>query len=405
MEGKENMKKMLFVMPTISCGGAEKALVELLKNINYSEYQVDLLLFRKDDMHYLNEIPSKVNILDHDIKFQYAFYHVKHLIKPKMFLRNIPVVVFRCWQTAMLKIRKILRIKSYYYNWKTLKYIVPKNKKTYDIAIGYLEGNSIYYVVDKVDAQKKYGFFHTNFIKGGFKKSYEEKYVKELDKLFAVSKTMEDDLKKNMPEMTEKIDTITNLINVEELYQKAKEEHEINNNFKEYKGKKIISIGNLRYVKGYDISIKVCKKIKKDGYSFKWYILGEGKERKNLEKLIRKNHIENEMILMGSIKNPYIYLNNSDIYVQTSRHEGLSTTVREAKIFCKPIVITDCQGMSDQIKNGKTGTITSYEVNDIAKAIEELLDNKNETYINNLKIEKEKHSIGNQMEEFYKKIG
>ena len=111
------------------------------------------------------------------------------------------------------------------------------------------------------------------------------------------------------------------------------------------------------------------------------------------------------MILMGSIKNPYIYLNNSDIYVQTSRHEGLSTTVREAKIFCKPIVITDCQGMSDQIKNGKTGTITSYEVNDIAKAIEELLDNKNETYINNLKIEKEKHSIGNQMEEFYKKIG
>ena len=401
------MKKILFVIPTISCGGAERALVELLKNIDYSEYQVDLLLFRKDDMHYLNEIPKKVNILENDMKFQYAFYHVKHLIRPNMFFRNMPIVIFRCWQTAMLKIRKILRIKRYYYNWKTLKNIVPKNEKVYDIAIGYLEGNSIYYVVDKVSAQQKYGFFRTNFIKGGFKKSYEEKYVEKLDKLFAVSKTMEDDLKRIMPEMSGKIETIKNIINVEELYQKAKEEQEIDDIFGEYKGKKIISIGNLRYVKGYDISIDVCKKIKEDGYSFKWYILGEGKERKNLEKLIRKNNLENEFILLGAKKNPYVYLNNADIYVQTSRHEGLSTTVREAKLFCKPIVITDCQGMSDQIKNGITGKITTYEINDLAKAIEEVLDdnmNNNEKYIYNLRREKEKISVKNQMEEFYKKI-
>ena len=56
------MKKILFVMPTISCGGAEKALVELLKNIDYSRCKIDLLLFRKDDMYYLKDIPKQVYI-------------------------------------------------------------------------------------------------------------------------------------------------------------------------------------------------------------------------------------------------------------------------------------------------------------------------------------------------------
>lgn len=399
------MKKILFVMPTISCGGAEKALVELLKNIDYSRCKIDLLLFRKDDMYYLKDIPKQVNILENNEKFRYAFDHVKNLLKPKMFFKNIPIVLFRCWQTAISKIRKVLRVKSYYYNWKKLKLIVPLNQKEYDIAIGFLEGNSIYYVVDKVKAEKKYGFFHTNFIKGGFKKKYEEKYVEKLDKLFAVSKAMEKDLKKNLPEFEDKIDTITNVMNFSELYKKAKEKEEIKPLFYNYDGKKIISIGNLRYVKGYDISISVCRKIKEDGYKFKWYILGEGTERKNLEGLIKKYNLENEMILLGLVNNPYAYLDDADIYVQTSRHEGFSTTVREAKALCKPIVITNCEGMCEQIKNKVTGIITSYAIDDIANAVEEMLDGNTEKYIKNLKEESKNLSIEKQMEEFYNKIG
>lgn len=399
------MEKILFVIPTISCGGAEKALVELLKNMDYSKYQVDLLLFRKDDMYYINEIPKEVNILKNDIKFQYAFYHIKHLLKPKMFFKNIPVVLFRCWQTAMLKIRRILKINKYYYNWKTLKNIVPNNKQKYDIAIGFLEGNSIYYVVDKVNANKKYGFFHTDFIKGGFNKKYETTYFNKLDKIFLVSDVMRDNFKNIIPNLKNKFETLNNIIDINNIYNKSKEEDEIDKKFKDYNGKKILSIGNLRYVKGYDISVKVCKKIKEDGYKFKWYILGEGNERKRLEKLIKNNDLENDIFLLGLIPNPYAYLKKSDIYVQTSRHEGLSTTVREAKIFCKPIVITDCPGMNNQIINEKTGIITTYEVKDIAEAIESMLDGKNnDEYINNLRIEKENFSIERQMTDFYKKI-
>ncbi len=398
------MEKVLFVIPTISCGGAERALVELLKNMDYSKYQVDLLLFRKDDMYYLNEIPKEVNILENDIKFQYAFYHVKHLLKPKMFFRNMPVVLFRCWQTAMLKIRRILKINKYYYNWKTLKKIVPNNEQNYDIAIGFLEGNSIYYVVDKVNANRKYGFFRTDFIKGGFDKQYEEQYFLKLNKLFTVSETMEKDFKKIMPNIQNKFETVYNIVNLKSLDEKSNENN-IDDKFSSYDGKKILSIGNLRYVKGYDISVKVCKKIKEDGYKFKWYILGEGNERKRLEKLIKNNDLENDIFLLGLIPNPYAYLKKSDIYVQTSRHEGLSTTVREAKIFCKPIVITDCPGMNNQIINEKTGIITTYEVKDIAEAIESMLEGKNnDEYINNLRIEKENFSIERQMTDFYKKI-
>jgi len=82
-EKRNKMKNVIFVMPTISCGGAEKALIELLNNMDYSTYKVDLMLFRKDDMYYQNQIPKEVNILENDDATKLAFDHVKHLIKSK----------------------------------------------------------------------------------------------------------------------------------------------------------------------------------------------------------------------------------------------------------------------------------------------------------------------------------
>lgn len=393
------MKKILFVMPTISCGGAEKALVELLKNMDYTSYEVDLMLFRKDDMYYLDQIPEQVNILENDEETKLAFDHVKHVVKSPLRLKKLNVVFLRIWQTGMSKIRKFFHVKKYYYGWKNLKKHVPNLKKEYDVAIGCLEGETIYYIVDKVKANKKIGYFHTNYAKGGFRKSFDLAYFETLDCLFAVCEQMRQEIVSRIPEIKDKVKTMLNLINTEEILEKAKED------LLKFEGTKLISIGNLRYVKGYDISAKACSLLKKDGYRFKWYILGEGSERKRLQNLIQKYAISENFVLCGLQNNPYAFLNQCDIFVQASRHEGFSTSVREAKIFGKPIVITDTPGMNNQIRNHETGTVTQYaDAEALYQGIKELLDNPKlcETYQENLKNEKQNiQTIEQQMQVLY----
>lgn len=397
------MKRLLFVIPTIACGGAERSLVELLKKIDYTNYKVDLMLFRKDDMYYLDQIPKEVTILENDEETKLAFDHVKHLIKSPIFFKKINVVIYRIWQTTRSKLNKILNIKKYYCDWKKLKKYVPKLKNEYDVAIGYLSGNSIYYIIDKVEAKKKIGFFHVEYEKRGYNKKFDINYFSKLNCLFSVSKEMTDKFKNLMPEISDKFKTMYNLLDIEDIQKKAEEKI----NFDEgYNGFKIISIGNLKYVKGYDISIETCRILKERGYDFRWYILGEGIERKKLEALIKKYKLENNMILLGLINNPYAYLKRADIYVQTSRTEGYSTSISEAKVFNKPIVITDCPGMNNQIESKENGTITNYQPIEIADAIAELIDDQNlrKKYKDNLKKETENNSIKNQMKVFYNEI-
>ena len=78
--------------------------------------------------------------------------------------------------------------------------------------------------------------------------------------------------------------------------------------------------------------------------------------------------------MLGNKKNPYYYMENSDIYVQTSYREAFSTTIFEAKCLKKPIVITNASGMKEQIENGRNGLIAEIGNElEVAAAIEALI--------------------------------
>lgn len=395
------MKKLLFVIPTLSCGGAERGLTALLKKLDYSKYDVDLLLFRKDDMYYLGEIPKEVNILNNDLEMQLAFFHVKHLLKPKFIFKYPHKVLLRIYLTIRLKMKSILKLKKEYYEWDKLKKIVPKNNENYDCAIGFLEGNATFYVIDKVHSTKKIGWMRSDYEKWGYQKKHDLVLFEKLDTLFSVSDANAEALRNIFPEIKNKIKVMYNVLDEEEISKKA-----ASNDAPTFDKKcfNILSVGNLRYVKGYDIAIDVCKRLRDEGYDFTWYIAGEGRERKMLEKIIRKYSLEKHFILLGLCKNPYKLLKECDLYVQTSRHEGFSTTIREAKIFTKPIVVTDVPGMRDQIINNYTGLIAELSVEKIFVAIKSLIDNKDllDELQQNISIENSKTFFQNeQMNQFY----
>jgi glycosyltransferase involved in cell wall biosynthesis len=132
----------------------------------------------------------------------------------------------------------------------------------------------------------------------------------------------------------------------------------------------IVSIGRLATQKRFDLSIFTAKVLNENNIDFEWYIVGEGNERQHLESLIQDNHLSNKVFLLGFRDNPYPYIKDCDIYVQTSAFEGLGRTLIEASILCKPIVTTNFPTAYGLVENGKTGFVVEMFPEKIAKKIE-----------------------------------
>ena len=92
-------------------------------------------------------------------------------------------------------------------------------------------------------------------------------------------------------------------------------------------------------------------------FEFRWYVVGEGEKRESLQRQIEEAGIGDRVVLLGQKLNPYPFFRQCDIYVQPSRWEAFCLTVAEAKVFCKPMVVTDFVGAREQIQDGETGLI------------------------------------------------
>ena len=162
----------------------------------------------------------------------------------------------------------------------------------------------------------------------------------------------------------------------------------------------ILTVARLNFEqKGYDILIKVCNELKLRGTNFHWNILGEGKDKAEIESMISEFGLEKEVTLLGTVANPYPYFIHSDIYVQTSRYEGYGLSIAEARLLNIPIVTTPYDCVDLQIKDGINGLITTYEVFDIANAIERLIGDKK--FYDDIVLNLEKEKKGN-IDEFRK---
>ena len=278
--------------------------------------------------------------------------------------------------------------------WKYLSMAFTKLDTEYDVAIGYLEKNPIYFCVDKVKAKKKIGWIHNDYEKLGMDKKIDNKYFSKLDYVFTVSEECLKVLKMVFPQYDRKFRLMHNIVSEKTIKKLALEEiSDIDFNNKNIN---IISVGRLNYQKGFELAIEACSILKEKGYKIKWNIVGEGEERSNLENLINKFELEENFNLLGIRENPYPYIKKSDIYVQPSRFEGKSIAIDEAKILNKPIVVTNFSTAKDQIINNKNGIITEMNSKSLANEIERIIcDEKlKKKIILNLNNEK----IGNESE-------
>lgn len=318
------MKTILFLIPSLGGGGAERVLVNLVNNLDKTKYEITVQT--------LFDVGVNRNYLDKHIKYIPGFC--------KQFQGNT-------------KVLKILSPNSLY------RLLL---KKRYDIVVSYLEGPTARIVAGCPYIHTKLINWihveqHTIQTAAHSFRSVEEarKCYERYNKTICVAKTVKEDFLSLFPTVKD-CEVLYNTNEDSEIVVKARERvddvgfsDEIN----------IISVGRLRTEKGYDRLVKVHKRLLKQGINHHIYILGNGSEEDALKKMIGDYGVESTFHLLGFHANPYKYVSKADLFVCSSRREGFSTAVTEALIMGIPVVSTLCSGAKELLgDNNEWGIVT-----------------------------------------------
>ncbi|WP_307206499.1 glycosyltransferase [Paenibacillus harenae] len=363
-------KNLLFVMPSLSSGGGERSLITLLSQIDYDSYDVDLYLLKHEGL-FMDLIPKEVNVLPLPEQYHLFMLPMLSSIQRLVFKGKLPLAYNRMMFSLKNRYAQNESIREQY-NWRYLARFLEPIAKQYDTAIGFLEKTSTYFCVEKVKADKKIGWIHIDYDKLGMDPNFDKHYFDQLDYIVTVSEECSSILKKRFPEQVHKINVIHNIVSPSMIERMAEKEQD---DLFGRKGEEVVilSIGRLHHQKAFELAIEACSKLVDRGYKIQWNIIGDGDEKQRLTALIQSHGLTEYFRLLGLKSNPYPYIKQADIYVQTSKFEGKSIAIDEAKILNKPIVITRFSTAKDQINDGVDGLIVDMDGQSIAAGIERLI--------------------------------
>ena len=391
-------KSILFVMPSMVSGGAERALLNLLHLLDYNRYDVDLFLFNHSGLFY-NQIPIEVNLLKLPESLKATKQPLNYIIT--LSIKNPKMAFWRIVKAAYQRLPNYIKNKNQK-SWEFTSKLLPMIEKKYDVAIGFMQTSPIYMIVDKVKTNKKIGYVHTDYFKKNYSPKYDRKYFSQLDNIVTVSEESANVLKKLFPRFSQKISIISNMtskIICEKLAEK------FTPTFKGYNGIKVLTIGRLVEEKGYDLAISGLKILIEKGYDIKWYVIGTGAEKEKLQGIVKMLDLQEKFIFLGEKANPYPYILYCNIYVQPSRYEGWGIALEEALLLNKVVVATNFETAYKQIKNGVNGIICQMTPESISESIVNIIENpdlqkKIEYNLNS----KKNFSTKKIMNQFYKLI-
>ncbi len=361
-------KKLLFITDSLKIGGTEKSLITILSNFDYKKYDVDLYLLNYCG-EFIEFLPKQVNLLPEDKDFK--VFMENRILAPFKFIVKFKFNKFYySLKYLLFSAKNKIMNRELYIGWNSIKHLLKDISKEYDVSISFLERKSIYFNIDKVTSRLKIGFIQTDYSNYPFNYNLDNYYFQFYKKIIAVSESGKKSLEQIFPQYKEKFTIINNIIPVELIKEMAKEDLEI-----QYNKCNIVTVGRFSQEKGIDRIIPICQKLKEKKLQFKWYIIGDGKDFLLIKDKIKKNKLDEYLILTGSDINPYKWINIADIYVQPSRVEGFGITVAEAKVLRKPIVASKIPAFEEQLENRKNGILCDTE-DEFAVAIEELIENE-----------------------------
>lgn len=336
------MKKLLFSAYSLDVGGIETALVTLLNELAKKQYEITLVLEKKQGI-FLEDIDKKIKIIE------YSPSNNKNAF-----------------------LRKIINLA------KRTKFIL-KYKNKFDFSASYATYSLPGSFVARTASKNSALWVHSNYMtlfnndKNEFNKFFEQLSIKQFSKIIFVSNDAKKAFIEQFAELGEKSIVINNIIDYNKIIKLSEE------NIAEKKEDNITTflyVGRLTE-KDKKVSkiIESAKILNEKNIPFKVIIIGDGKDKKQYTKMVQDYNLEGKILFLGKKKNPYPYFKISDYLILTSEYEGFPVVYNEAKILNLPVITTNVSD-SETIIGNNYGIITSKDINDIAKNMDMAIKSK-----------------------------
>lgn len=344
------MKRVLFIMPALSGGGAEKVLIDILKNIDRSRYDLTLLLEYKEDV-YTSSVPDYVKVI--------SLYRKSNIWIERL---HRGLGMLHCYNLFHSLIYR-------------LAFLWLLRGKTFDTMVSFMEGEAVRihsYLNHK--AKKNVSWIHIDFKKKHWSldffrnKDHESGCYSKMDEVVFVS----DDARRSFLEIydldPQKCTVLYNLIDKKEI-QKLAESSEVD------KSKfTICMVGRLNQQKRYDRALEAMKLLKDAGYDAELWVLGVGELEAELKEKAKALGVSEMCDFKGFVRPAYPYMKVADVFLNTSEAEGYPLVLCEALCLGLPVVATDITGAHEILANSEYGLLVKEEVNDIYQGVKRMIE-------------------------------
>ena len=369
-------KKRIFIsMHYLELGGAEISLIGLLQALDYSKYDVDLLLHRHQG-ELMQFIPKEVNLLPEIT----SYACIENPMKEAFLKGQYGIVWGRLrakWRARQYqpKDASLPQCAVFQYIAQEVEPYLPSLEQfgNYDLAISFLQPHN--YVLSKVRAKKKACWIHTDYTKVEFDVDAELPVWTAYDYVVSISPDVTKTFLQVFPTLSNKIVEIENILSSKFVRERAEETDVTNEMPKNEKTVNVLSVGRFSDAKNYDNVPDICRRVRENGIDLYWYIIGFGDETLIRQK-IHEAGMEDYVIILGKRTNPYPYMKACDIYAQPSRYEGKSVTVREAQMLGKPVVVTNYATAKSQIQDRIDGVIVPMDNKGCAEGMSVFIRNE-----------------------------
>lgn len=341
---------------TLTMGGGEKVLINILQNIDKNKYNIILIIDDDNGENnvFLKDIPCQVKV---------------YFLRPQSLVNTV-----RNYSNKREK-NIIDKVFYNYYLWKNLHIAkekciqILKSIKNIDIFIDF-NGNARKYI-NRIESKKKIIWRHLSMSEFSGKRNKIRrygKYASKYDFVITICNRMKKEVLELLPKLEKKIKVLYNPINFEEINNASEKKCDFSEKDKRlFQDEYILTVSRLdNGKKDYDTLIKGYKKAMNMGLPYKLYIIGDGPGKEYIESSIVANNLENNIILLGSRKNPYVWMKKSEFFVLSSKEEGFGLVLVEAMGLKKAVISSDCPvGPREILKDGECGVL--FEVGDYQK--------------------------------------
>ncbi len=368
--------RILILMHYLEIGGAEISLIGLLNAIDTTKYDVDLFVYSHQG-ELMALIPQGINLLPEKRKYSMIEKPMVTALKAGY----IDIVAARVLAKLSHRVHRLFErdgnddssdILQYVSNFTT-PLLSRVSDKEYDLAISFLTPHTI--CRDKVKAKRKIAWIHTDYSVIAVNPQLELPVWDAFDHIASISDEVTKSFTSVFPTLKHKIIKIENILSPTFVRQRAEGE-DVSSEIAPKDGIiNLLSVGRFCTAKNYDNVPFICKYLVDMGLNVRWYLIGFGGDEPLIRQKIAEAGMSEHVIILGKKSNPYPYIKACDIYVQPSRYEGKSVTVREAQMLCKPIVITNYPTAPSQVSDGVDGVIVPMDNKACAEGIKALIEN------------------------------